>query len=74
MRDEQDGYRVLQPHSLQVEIHLVPGQCIECSEGLVHQQQPRAMHQRAAQRHALAHAAGEFEWMLALEAFEPDRS
>ena len=49
-------------HAADVEqqvLHLHAGQFVERAERLVHQQQRRPRHQRAAERDALLHAAGE---------------
>ena len=50
------------------------GLCIERGERLVHQQDRPLHDQRARQRHALAHAAGQLARQVALEAAQPDRS
>ena len=45
---------------------------IEGAEGLVHQQDARAVDQALSQRHALAHAARQLVGKPILEAAEPD--
>ena len=40
-------------------VHLHPGELVERAERLVHEQEPRAVHQRATQRDALLHSPGE---------------
>ena len=57
--------------------HLVaeqkPRLLVERGERLVHQHDLRLRRERARHRHALAHAAGEFRRIAALEAVEPDQ-
>ncbi len=58
--------------------HLVaeqqPRLLVERGERLVHQQDFRLGGERAGERHALAHAAGEFAGIAVLEAVEADQS
>ena len=65
--------RVLHPQALNVHRNLLARQRIERAERLVHQQHARSVHQRAADRHALPHAAGQFVWLLLLEPFKAGR-
>ncbi len=59
MGDEQHRGAGLPADAQQQIIHLQPGQLVERAERLVHQQQVRLMDERAAQRDALLHAAGQ---------------
>src|SRR5947208_6227937 len=63
-----------QPYALEVEVHLRAGERIECDERLIHQQKARLLHERAADRHTLAHAARKFCRILLLELLESHRS
>src|SRR3954471_22952010 len=68
--DEDDGLVLGEPHLLQLDVHLVARQRVERAEGLVHQQQNRIVDQRAADRHALAHAARELRGVGLLESLQ----
>ena len=59
MGDEQDGGAGLLPDAAQLLVQPVARDLVERAERLVHQQQPRAAEQRAGDRDALAHAAGQ---------------
>src|SRR5262249_48405462 len=72
--DEENGVAIAQPYALEVEVHLLAGERIERPEGFVHQQQPRLLHKRPADRHALAHAARKLGWILVLKLLESHRS
>src|SRR5438270_69529 len=51
--------RLCIPYALQLEVHAMPRHRVECTEGLVEQQQSGFERQRPDDRHALPHAAGE---------------
>ena len=63
--DEQHRGPAAQPQRLEVRAHLQAREGVERAERLVHQDHRRVVHQRADQRHALAHAAGELARVLA---------
>ena len=71
--DEQDGHAPLVPDLLEVEHQLVAGERIERAERLVHQELRRVVNERATERDALPHAAGELVRVFVLEAAEADR-
>ena len=73
MRDQQHRLAglALDPH--QLDIHLLARHGVERAERLVHQHDLGIVHQRAADRGALLHAAGELPGQLLLEPFEPDQ-
>ena len=60
------------PQRQQVLLQLVAGELVECRERFVHQQQAWACHQRAGDRNAHAHSAGELPRTRRLEAVEAD--
>ncbi len=60
--------RLLAPDPQQFEIHLLARHGVERAERLVHQQEPRVLHERAHDRGALLHAAGKLE-RIALREF-----
>ena len=70
--DEQHGLAGLHPQVFQIDAHLLARQRIERAERLVHQQQRRIVDQRAHDRGALAHAAGEFARAAVVEFGEAD--
>ena len=72
VRDEDDGLAAFHPDVLDVAVELLAGERIERGEGLVHQQHPRVGRERAGQRDALLHAAGELVHMRMLELLEAD--
>ena len=72
VRDEQHRLVRCEPQRLEVEAHLLARQRVECAERLVHQQQRRVVDQRARNRHALAHSAGELVRITIGEILEPD--
>src|SRR5262245_40999715 len=72
MSDEQHGVLDRTPHDLQVRNHLLARERIERAERLIHQEQARLLHQRAADGGALAHAARQFARKFLAEALEPD--
>ena len=57
MRDEQHREAGVLPELQQLVLHLAPGQRIQCSERLVHQQHVRLHRHAPGDRHALLHAA-----------------
>jgi len=59
MGDEQQGEAHVVPQLEQFVLHAPARQRVERGEGLVHQQDARMHGQRAGDRHALLHAAGE---------------
>ena len=63
---------LLQPKILQHDPKLLAREGIERAERLVEQQQFRLMDQRAAERRALLHAAGQLPGVMIGEAVEPD--
>jgi hypothetical protein len=72
MRHEQCCLRILLPKIQQQLIHLVAGDRIERAERLVHQQKFGIVHERAADRDALAHPTRQFVRLLVHEAVEAD--
>jgi hypothetical protein len=66
--DEDDGRLRLHVHPLEFAGEFLPGERVQRGEGLVHQHHPRLADERAAERHPLLHAAGEFVWQAFLEA------
>ena len=73
MRDEHRREAVLPPQRQQVVVELVARDLVERRERLVHQQDLRMRHQRARDRDAHLHAAGEFARIGFLEALQPDQ-
>ena len=71
--DEQDGRAGLLPDAAQLLVQPVARDLVERAERLVHQQEPRPAEQRARDRDALAHAAGELVREAVLPAFEADQ-
>ena len=71
--DEDDGLACSRPDAQQLEVHRLARHRVERAEGLVHQQQRRVVHERAAMRDALLHAARELVRVLVLEALEADQ-
>ena len=71
--DEQDGRAGVARQHLQVVLHHHPGLRVERAERLVHQDHVGAIHQRAGDRAALLHAAGQLAGKILLEAGEADR-
>src|SRR4029077_20131476 len=65
--NEQNRHAPLVADLLEVENQLVASQRVERAEGLVHQQLAGVMDERATQRNALAHTAGEFMGVFVLE-------
>ena len=72
VRDEHDGLARREPQRLEVDAHLLARQRIERAERLVHQQQRRIVDQRAHDRGALAHAAGQLARIAVGELGEAD--
>ena len=72
MRDEDHGAAEFLPQRQQVFLQLVAGEFVERGEWFVHQQQARARHQCAGDRHAHAHAAGKLARTRMLEAGQAD--
>ena len=64
---------VLRPQPQQLLVELVADDLVERAERLVHQQQLRLERERAGDRGALLHAAGELPGILALEAGQVDQ-
>src|ERR671931_472547 len=73
MRDEHDRLLTLPPNSLEVAVELFARQCVKGGERLVHQQNPWIRSERACQRDALLHAAGELVNIGALEPRQADQ-
>ena len=71
VRDVQRRLAPFHPELLDVHRDLLARQRVERAERLVHHQHDRIMHERAADRDALTHAAGQFVRLLPLEALEP---
>ena len=61
----------LRPDPGQLVVQHVPGDGVERGERLVHQQQLAVLGERAGQRHALPHAAGQLVHPLAVRALQP---
>lgn len=72
MRDEDDGLAGALPDAPQLVLEGLAGLRVERRERLVHQQHVRVVGQRAGDRDALAHPAGEFVGVPVLEAGEAD--
>ena len=72
MGHEHHGGAGLAPDIEQQILHFHAGELVERPERLVHQQQFRLVDQRAAERHALLHAAGQLRRVGLFEAFEAD--
>ena len=70
--DEDDGLAPEAPQREQVGLQLGAGLRIHGGERLVHQDDGRIVGEGADERRALAHAAGQFVRIIALEAGEPD--
>ena len=73
MGDEHRGEAVLPPQRQQVVVEPVARDLVERRERLVHQQDLRMRHQRARDRDAHLHAAGEFARIGFLEALQADQ-
>ena len=71
VRDEQHGLAGLHPQLFEIDAHLLARERIERAERLVHQQQRRIVDQRAHDRGALAHAAGELARPAVVEFARP---
>ena len=69
---EHDRAAEFLPQRQQVLLQLMAGELVERGEWFVHQQQARPRHQRAGDRDAHAHAAGELPRACRLEAVEAD--
>ena len=70
--DQQHGRPHLHPQVLHDRPQLFAGELIERAERLVEHEKLRLVHQRAAQRGALQHAAGQLPGMLVAEIGEAD--
>ena len=68
---EHDRLARLAPDVQQLEVHLFPRQRVERAERLVHQDQLGIMDQRAGDRGALLHAAGQLVGIFVGEPVEP---
>ena len=73
MRHQEHRLAALVPDPQQLEVHRLARHGVERAERLVHQQQRRLVHERAADADALLHAARQLVRVLALEAREPDQ-
>jgi hypothetical protein len=51
--------------------HLPPQRCVQCGEGLIEQERPRAAQQRPRERHTLLLAAGNFRGTAPFKSAEP---
>jgi hypothetical protein len=69
---KEHGLAGLALDALQLDIHALAGHGVERAERLVHQHDLRVMHQRAADRGALLHTAGQLPGQFFLESLEPD--
>ncbi|MNV68256.1 hypothetical protein D3C71_1610930 [compost metagenome] len=72
MGDEQGRGAVFHPDALQLDIHLAAKNLIECAKGFVEEQDFRIGDEGAGNRHALAHAAGQFAGQRLFETLEAD--
>ena len=72
VRDEQHGRLPRDPEVLHDRPQFLAGELIERAERLVQHQELRIVNQRAAERGALHHAAGQLPGILVAEAVEPD--
>ena len=72
MRHKHHGFPARRPDTQQLVLHVDTGEFIQRTEGLVHQQYVRVERQRARNRHALLHAAGQFRRVFVLRAGQPD--
>ena len=72
VRDQDDGRLPRHPELLHDRPQLLARELVERAERLVEQQELRIVHQRAAERGALQHAAGELPGIFVAEAREPD--
>ena len=68
--DEDDGLARLEPDFLDHQVHLLPGECVERAERLVHHQHRGVERQCADNRCALLHPARQLARILAAEAVE----
>ena len=73
MGDEHHGFAGLVPQPQQLLVEMVAHDLVERAERLVHQQQRRIERQRAGDRGALLHAAGQLPGKFALEARKIDQ-
>jgi hypothetical protein len=53
MGHQDGGESLAQPDFFNQLLHLQPGERVQCAQRFIQQQNPRARHQRACQRHAL---------------------
>ena len=70
---EDDGGAGLGADADELGLHALAGHLVEGAERLVHQQQPRALGERARDRDALLHAAGELVGVPVGEVAEADQ-
>src|SRR4026207_244630 len=70
---KDDGFFSLSPDAQQFELHEVARLRIQCSEGLIHQQNSRIYRQRSSEIDPLLHAAGELMWIMSLETRKADQ-
>src|SRR5687767_1557085 len=71
---EQDRESAVAPEELELFVEQVAGQCVECAEGLVHEQDARILGERPGESDALAHPAGQLVGALARELEQVDPS
>ena len=72
VRDEEHRLAARRPDAQQLVLHLDAGDLVERAERLVHQQDLRILRERARDRDALLHAAGELGRIPVAVAGEPD--
>jgi hypothetical protein len=72
MGNEEGGERLGGEHAGEPVLEVRAGDRVEGAEGLVEQQDGPAGQERAQERHALAHAAGELRWAGPLELGEAE--
>src|SRR5207253_1298293 len=72
VRDEHDGRPGLLPDPQQLDVQPLAGHLVERAEGLVHQEDRRLERERARDRDALLHPAGELPGIALLEPGELD--
>ncbi len=74
MGDEDDGLAALHEDALQLARHLLARDGVERGERLVHDQEPRVVHQRAYDGGAVLHAAGQLVRITPAEIAEADHA
>ena len=73
MCNKQYGLFCFALNALQFDIHALARHCIERTKGLVHQHDLGIVNERAADRGALLHAAGQLPWILVFEVLQADQ-